>query len=283
LLQKYSDKTKLNVKNQDEVHELISWEVILHNKELARLLSEEDREHIVGLLRGDYGFSLYKDIVSGPVDVDKQDYLLRDSHFCGVKYGLYDQGRLTDTLLCYEDADDLILALSPHGKHTLEQFVLARYYMHTQVYRHKIRLITDGMIHRGILLGIEEDKIDWLKDLYSFDGTPEFLEDYLTWYDDRLFSEILRPETHDGYAKMLFQQLQDRRLFKMIFEAQERDFENPEIRKTVFGDSNDFFGKLEEKIAAAYSFDKNLVIVQRLSFKPATRTEKRYCCAPSRG
>jgi hypothetical protein len=117
----------------DEVHESISCGIILHNKELARLLSEEDREHIVGLLKGEYGFSLYKDIVSGPIDVDKQDYLLRDSHFCGVKYGLYDQGRLTDTLICHEDADDLILALSPHGIHPLEQFVLARYYMHTQV------------------------------------------------------------------------------------------------------------------------------------------------------
>ena len=53
-------------------------------------MSEEDREHIGGLLKGEYGFSLYKDIVSGPIDVDKQDYLLRDSHFCGVRYGLYD-------------------------------------------------------------------------------------------------------------------------------------------------------------------------------------------------
>ena len=273
LLQRYSDRTKLKVKSQDEVHESISWGIILQNKELARLLSEEDREHIVGLLKGEYGFSLYKDIVSGPIDVDKQDYLLRDSHFCGVKYGLYDQGRLTDTLVSHEDADDLILALSPHGIHPLEQFVLARYYMHTQVYRHKIRLITDEMIHRGILLGIELDKIGWLRDLYAFDGSPEFLENYLSWYDERLFAEILRPETPQGYAKMIFQQLQDRQLLKMIFMAQERDFEDPEVRKAVFGDSRDFFRPLEEKIADVYGFDKHLVIAQRLSFKSATRTE----------
>jgi uncharacterized protein len=101
LLQQFSDKSKLKGKNLDEIHELISWEVIRNNRELARLLSEEDREHIVGLLSGTYGYSLYKDIVSGPIDVDKQDYLLRDSHFCGVKYGLYDQGRLNDTLVSY--------------------------------------------------------------------------------------------------------------------------------------------------------------------------------------
>jgi len=72
---------------------------------------------------------------------------------------------------------------------------------------------------------------------------------------------------------MIFRQLQDRKLLKMIFEAQERDFEDPEVRKTVFGDSNDFFGALEQKIASAYGFDKNLVAAERLSFKSATRTE----------
>jgi DNA replication initiation complex subunit (GINS family) len=129
------------------------------------------------------------------------------------------------------------------------------------------------MIHRGITLGIESDKIGWLRDLYSFDGTPEFLENYLSWYDDRLFHEILGPNTADGYARTIFKQLQDRKLLKMIFEAQEQDFADPQVRKTLFGDSSDFFEKLEERIARVYGFDKNLVIAKRLSFKSATRTE----------
>lgn len=273
LLQRYADKSKINVKSQDEIHELISWAVIKNNRELARFLGEEEREHIVGLLSGTFGFSLYKDIVSGPIDVDKQDYLLRDSYFCGVKYGLYDQGRLTDTLVCHSDADDQMLALTPDGIHPLEQFVLARYYMHTQVYRHKIRLITDKMIERGIALGIEEDKIGWLKDLYSFDGSPGFIDNYLSWYDERLFNEILRSETPDGYCKKIFQDLQERRLLKRIFNATERDFADPDVRKILFGDSDVFFPALEEQIAKMYGFDKNLVVAQRLSFKSATRTE----------
>ncbi len=273
LLQRYSDKAKLKVKSQDEVHELISWGIIKNNRELARLLSEEERENIVGLLSGTYGYSLYKDIVSGPIDVDKQDYLLRDSHFCGVRYGLYDQGRLTDTLVAHADADDQILALSQDGIHPLEQFVLARYYMHTQVYRHKIRLITDAMIGRAIRLGIDEDKIPWLRDLYSFDGSAEFLENYLEWYDERLFAEILRKESAEGYAKKLFRQLHDRKLFKVIFNAPEKDFADPEVRRNLFGDSDQSFAPLEEKIAKTYNLDRNLVIAYKLSFKSATRTE----------
>ena len=71
----------------------------------------------------------------------------------------------------YEDNEDLVLAISVDGLHTLEQFVLAKYYMTTQVYRHRLRLITDQMIERAISLGIEEDKIGWLKTLYSYDGS----------------------------------------------------------------------------------------------------------------
>jgi len=129
------------------------------------------------------------------------------------------------------------------------------------------------MIHRGILLGIEEDKIPWLKTLYSFDGSPEFLENYLEWYDDRLFNEILRPGTPEGYAKTIFRHLQDRKLLKVIFRATERDFADAEVRRALFTDFDEFYGPLEERIAKTYNFDKNLVIADKLSFKSATRTE----------
>ena len=108
------------------------------------------------------------------MDADKQDYLLRDSYFCGVKYGIYDIERLIDTMDVQRDMDERVLAISADGVHTLEQFVLAKYYMTTQVYRHKIRLITDSMIIRAIELGITEDKIDYLRQLYTFDGSREF-------------------------------------------------------------------------------------------------------------
>ena len=67
--------------------------------------------------------------------------------------------------MIHEDNDDRSPAISIDGMHALEQFVLAKYYMTTQVYRHKIRLITDQMIERGIALGIEESGVEWLKTL----------------------------------------------------------------------------------------------------------------------
>ena len=75
-------------------------------------------------------------IVSGELDVDKMDYLLRDSLYCGVRYGSYDLDRLLDTLLAIEDPETGHWGLGVHegGVHALEALVMARYYMFTQVY-----------------------------------------------------------------------------------------------------------------------------------------------------
>ena len=75
-------------------------------------------------------------IVSGELDVDKMDYLLRDSLFCGVRYGTYDLERLLDTMLPIEDPEtgEWGIGVEEGGVHALEALVMARYYMFTQVY-----------------------------------------------------------------------------------------------------------------------------------------------------
>jgi HD superfamily phosphohydrolase len=75
-------------------------------------------------------------IVSGELDVDKMDYLLRDSLYCGVRYGIYDLDRLIDTLLPVVDpqSGETSLGVEAGGVHAVEALILARYYMFTQVY-----------------------------------------------------------------------------------------------------------------------------------------------------
>ena len=158
ILKKHASPSALGEREESKIHEMISAKIIMENEELRRHLGDTEREKIVGLLAGTFGDTYLHEIVSGPIDSDKQDYLLRDSHFTGVKYGIYDQERLRNTLCIHEDNEDRVLAISIDGLHTLEQFVLAKYYMTTQVYRHRIRLITDQMIERGISLGIENHR-----------------------------------------------------------------------------------------------------------------------------
>lgn len=87
---------------------------------------------------------LLKDIISGSIDADRMDYLLGDSHHCGVDYGYFDYNKLIESLTVVEGIHGgLDLAIEHGGIHALEALVLARYYMFTQVYYHRTRRIYD--------------------------------------------------------------------------------------------------------------------------------------------
>lgn len=79
---------------------------------------------------------LLSQIISGELDVDKMDYLLRDSLFCGVRYGSYDLARLLDTSVPLKDplTGQWGIGVDEGGVHALEALIMARYYMFTQVY-----------------------------------------------------------------------------------------------------------------------------------------------------
>ncbi len=79
---------------------------------------------------------LLSEIVTSELDVDKMDYLRRDSLYCGVEYGSYDLERLIDTVAPIEDPTNgqWRLGVDHGGVHALEALVMARYYMFTQVY-----------------------------------------------------------------------------------------------------------------------------------------------------
>ncbi len=271
IFEECSDRAKLGLKPKQQIHEAITARLISADKDLSYLLSEKEREQIVQLLEGTSGPSVLKSIISGPIDVDKMDYLLRDSYFCGVQYGIYDVERLIDTLVVHEDSYDRNLAISIDGVHVLEQFVLAKYYMSTQVYRHRIRLITDEMIVRGIMLGIKKDGISWLKDLYTYDGSGAFIENYLGWHDERLTSEVVKKDTPDGYAKEIFRRLSDRRLFKRVYAGRPPDFA-PATRRILFEADKALFTKIEAKIASTYGWDQNLVFAKKITHK-SVRTQ----------
>ena len=271
ILKKHSGD-KISLKPKQQVHELISAQIILEDSNLSGLILESDRQKIVRLLSGEFGYTVLKDIVSGPIDVDKQDYLLRDSFFCGVRYGLFDIERLLNCLTIHDDGEDRFLAINSDGIHVVEQFVLAKYYMSTQVYRHRIRLITDEMIGRAISLGIDHDKIGWLKDLYSYDGSIEYIKEYLTWSDDRLTIKILE-ESRDTYVRSIFERLTSRKLLKCILDVTVKDVTDAQTKMLVFAGDGKFQNTLEKMIAERWNFDANLVICNRVTFKSAVKTE----------
>src|SRR5208283_5358493 len=111
------------------------------------------------------------------------------------------------------------LMISSDGVHALEQFVLAKYYLTAQVYSHRVRLITDQMVVRAIALGIDDDGLEELRRLYSYDGSEQFVNNYMDW-DDARFMLVFGNARLDGkYCYELVNRLRRRRLLKQVFES----------------------------------------------------------------
>lgn len=137
-------------------------------------------DEIANLLEGstDAGGSLiWRDLVTGQMDADRNDYLIRDSLHCGVEYGRFDWKRLNNclTLVTGDEDRGIRLGVTEGGLHAAESLVLARYFMFTQVYFHKTRVAYDFHLRHA------------LKELLPNGQFPkpegEGLDEYHTWDD----------------------------------------------------------------------------------------------------
>lgn len=89
--------------------------------------------------------ALLASLISGALGVDRMDYLVRDSHHTGVAYGRFDHLRLLNTLRVTRPGAGIEpqLAIEAGGLHAAEGLLLARHFMHLQVYQHPVRQIYD--------------------------------------------------------------------------------------------------------------------------------------------
>ena len=122
-------------------HEAFADEFLSPDRELGQVLRDEwgiDPSEVLDVLvaRTDsLPLRLMRSILSGPIDIDKMDYLERDSLHAGVPYGRnFDRNRLIQSLLVNEAGDGL--AISSKGKTAAELMVFARYVMFSEVYWH---------------------------------------------------------------------------------------------------------------------------------------------------
>ena len=141
--------------------------------------------------------------VSGELDVDKMDYLLRDGLFCGVRYGTYDLERLLDTMLPIADPEtgEWGIGVDEGGVHALEALVMARYYMFTQVYFNA----TGKALELHLNEWLEEKGIRWA-------SAPEA---FLLQDDVEVWSALRTSDSLHARA------LVERRHFPVAFETRE--------------------------------------------------------------
>ncbi len=137
-------------------HESLVGEVLAGGAagEVLRREWRLDPARVAALVAGtatDRAGVLLQSLLSGPVDVDKMDYLARDSLHAGVPYGRhFDQERLLASLCV--DGTGTRLAITDKGRTAAELMVFARYVMFSEVYWHHAVRAATGMLQRAVWL-----------------------------------------------------------------------------------------------------------------------------------
>lgn len=111
---------------------------------IAQILDDwgVDVDDVAGLVKGEGKLG---QLVSGELDVDRMDYLVRDAHHTGVPYGTIDNNRLVLELDFVEDE----LVLGEGNVQTAEALLIARALMHPTVYNHHVARISKTMLKRA--------------------------------------------------------------------------------------------------------------------------------------
>lgn len=205
-------KTELGLsESENQYHEALGAKII--KEQLGRDLPEELKELSGFFKKGSQ--HVMRAIIDGPLDADKLDYLLRDSYFTGVRYGLFDFPKVLESLVRVEiGGGRWEIGIEDEGVHAAEQLLLARYHMQSQVYFHRVRRITDAMLLRAIELSVVEEEIREVKEAFLVEKFD--LDLFLSLDDSRLMEIVLSSSC--GSAKQILLRLKRRHLWKEMFE-----------------------------------------------------------------
>ncbi|MEQ1921699.1 MAG: HD domain-containing protein [Pyrinomonadaceae bacterium] len=244
---------------------------------------------VAAIIRGDFKPLALAQLVSSQLDVDRMDYLLRDSLMTGAKYGIYDLEWIIKSIEINEEKDHLYV--SAPGLYAVEDYLQARYYMYRQVYFHRTlrsaEAILKVLLRRALKIFSDGSGI------WCASGTPMekilageklTLSEHLELDDtDVMFSIKRWQHSDDKILADLAKRFLDRRLFKAF------DLDMPEAERSAFiaesrqlvanaGFDPDYYFVEDSAGNVAYSFyskdasdPKNLIFVEDGFSRPEIR------------
>lgn len=180
----------------------------------------------IRIFKGDYPKKFLHQLVSSQLDVDRMDYLNRDSFYTGVYEGVIGYDRIIKMMTVHDGE----LMIEEKGIHSIEKFVIARRLMYWQVYLHKAVLSSENMLvkilGRARELSLNGEKLFASPSLaffmqqkihpVSFVHHPEFLDQFCRLDDFDILSAIKVWASHpDKILSLLCRWLINRKLLKV--------------------------------------------------------------------
>lgn len=208
-------------------HEEISL-MIMHrmNKEFNGALTLA-----IELFTGRYHKPFLHQLISGQLDVDRMDYLTRDSFFTGVSEGVIGYDRILKMLTVYDGQ----LMVEGKGIYSVEKFLVARRQMYWQVYLHKTVLAGEKMLRRiierareifnipGTSLAIGSP-LDYFFEHFNGQMDDKALDEFCLLDDDDILFAIKKWSRHsDKVLSVLCSSILNRKLFKCRLQSEPFD------------------------------------------------------------
>jgi HD superfamily phosphohydrolase len=150
-------------------------------------------------------------LINSQLDVDKFDYLLRDSHYAGVTYGIFDINRLIASLAVVDN--DLLVLDS--GYYAVEQMIISRYHMFEQLYYHHTKRVFEEMAKKVAEFMIKNKEMEYPK---SNELDKESSLNTFVKYNDSWFMRTIKGVSNND-LKRVANQIEDRIPYRKILDS----------------------------------------------------------------
>ena len=257
-------------------HEEYTAKIILGNTELnaiLRAVSEKLPLDIVSIIQHTHENDILNQIVSGQLDADRMDYLLRDSYFTATSYGQFDLERILRTMRVRKTNEGRkVIVVKYTGIHSVEDYIMARYQMYWQVYYHPVARSYEAVFIqlfnrlKDIFKG-DKDYFEDMKVLVPFLEESEVSVDEYFKLDENslLYCCALIQDKEDKIAADLARRLQNRNLFEYV----DYNEENLAQIKNMLKENNldeRYYLRIENIEASVYSpYKGRKILIEKLN------------------
>ncbi len=144
-----------------------------------------DVQLISDIIKGESPFPVANQLMHSDLDADRMDYLLRDAHYTGIKYGQFDREYILANLVTFDAGQDQVgFGVRDNAAHAVDDFLIARFSWYSQVIKNQGSAKFDIMSSHVAKAFLENDLIHQFHDLLAM---IEKKDERFFWWNDMYF------------------------------------------------------------------------------------------------